>query len=107
MNPSLLSPVLGQIKEDLSLFGGQPGTGSLQQSHIVFSFVLAILAIILVPSYINTYSPLRQHWWHIESSLTSWVTTDLLYCYILTFDPAQKYYSKVMHWKEVTHFNGQ
>ena len=30
-----------------------------------------------------------------------------VYCYILTFDPAQKYYSKVMHWKEVTHSNGQ
>ena len=28
-------------------------------------------------------------------------------CYILTFDPAQKYYSKVMHRKEVTHSNGQ
>ena len=29
------------------------------------------------------------------------------YCYILTFDPAQKCYSKVMHRKEVTHSNGQ
>ena len=29
------------------------------------------------------------------------------YCYILTFDPAQKYYSKVIHQKEVTHSNGQ
>ena len=29
------------------------------------------------------------------------------YCYILTFDPAQKYYSKVIHRKEVTHSNGQ
>ena len=28
-------------------------------------------------------------------------------CYILTFDPAQKYYSKVIHQKEVTHSNGQ
>ena len=28
-------------------------------------------------------------------------------CNILTFDPAQKCYSKVMHWKEVTHSNGQ
>ena len=28
-------------------------------------------------------------------------------CYILTFDPAQKYYSKVIHRKEVTHSNGQ
>ena len=28
-------------------------------------------------------------------------------CYILTFDPAQKYYSKVMHRKGVTHSNGQ
>ena len=28
-------------------------------------------------------------------------------CYILTFDPAQKCYSKVMHRKEVTHSNGQ
>ena len=27
--------------------------------------------------------------------------------YILTFDPAQKYYSKVIHRKEVTHSNGQ
>ena len=30
-----------------------------------------------------------------------------LECYILTFDPAQKYYSKVIHRKEVTHSNGQ
>ena len=29
------------------------------------------------------------------------------YCYILTFDPAQKYYSKVIHRKEMTHSNGQ
>ena len=29
------------------------------------------------------------------------------YCNILTFDPAQKCYSKVMHRKEVTHSNGQ
>ena len=28
-------------------------------------------------------------------------------CYVLTFDPAQKCYSKVMHRKEVTHSNGQ
>ena len=28
-------------------------------------------------------------------------------CYILTFDPAKKYYSKVIHRKEVTHSNGQ
>ena len=28
-------------------------------------------------------------------------------CYILIFDPAQKYYSKVIHQKEVTHSNGQ
>ena len=28
-------------------------------------------------------------------------------CYILTFNPAQKYYSKVIHRKEVTHSNGQ
>ena len=28
-------------------------------------------------------------------------------CYILTFDPAQKYYSKVIHRKEVTHSKGQ
>ena len=28
-------------------------------------------------------------------------------CYILTFDPGQKYYSKVIHRKEVTHSNGQ
>ena len=28
-------------------------------------------------------------------------------CYILTFDPAQKCYSKVIHQKEVTHSNGQ
>ena len=27
------------------------------------------------------------------------------YCYILTLDPAQKYYSKVIHRKEVTHSN--
>ena len=31
----------------------------------------------------------------------------ILKCYILTFDPAQKYYSKVIHRKEVTHSNGQ
>ena len=30
-----------------------------------------------------------------------------IYCYILTFDPAPKYYSKVIHRKEVTHSNGQ
>ena len=30
----------------------------------------------------------------------------MLYCCILTFDPAQKCYSKVMHRKEVTHSNG-
>ena len=30
-----------------------------------------------------------------------------LYCNILTFDPAQKCYFKVMHQKEVTHSNGQ
>ena len=37
------------------------------------------------------------------------VSWDFLYryCYILTFDPAQKYYSKVIHQKEVTHSNGQ
>ena len=29
------------------------------------------------------------------------------YCNILTLDPAQKCYSKVMHRKEVTHSNGQ
>ena len=29
------------------------------------------------------------------------------YCNILTFDPAQKCYSKVMHRKEVAHSNGQ
>ena len=29
------------------------------------------------------------------------------HCYILTFDLAQKYYSKVIHRKEVTHSNGQ
>ena len=34
--------------------------------------------------------------------LCGWV----LSCNILTFDPAQKCYSKVMHWKEVTHSNG-
>ena len=28
-------------------------------------------------------------------------------CYVLTFDPAQKCYSKVMHRKEVTHSNSQ
>ena len=28
-------------------------------------------------------------------------------CYILTLAPAQKYYSKVIHRKEVTHSNGQ
>ncbi len=28
-------------------------------------------------------------------------------CYILTLAPAQKCYSKVIHRKEVTHFNGQ
>ena len=28
-------------------------------------------------------------------------------CNILTFDPAQKYYSKVIHRKEVKHSNGQ
>ena len=28
-------------------------------------------------------------------------------CYILTFDPVQKCYSKVIHRKEVTHSNGQ
>ena len=28
-------------------------------------------------------------------------------CYILTFDPAPKYDSKVIHRKEVTHSNGQ
>ena len=28
-------------------------------------------------------------------------------CYILTFAPAQKCYSKVIHRKEVTHSNGQ
>ena len=28
-------------------------------------------------------------------------------CNILTFDPAQKCYSKVMHRKELTHSNGQ
>ena len=28
-------------------------------------------------------------------------------CNILTFNPAQKCYSKVMHRKEVTHSNGQ
>ena len=33
--------------------------------------------------------------------------TDTPICYILTFDPAQKYYSKVIHRKEVTHSNGQ
>ena len=26
-------------------------------------------------------------------------------CYILTFDPAKKYYSKVIHRKEMTHSN--
>ena len=31
----------------------------------------------------------------------------LEYCYILTFDPAQKYISKVIHRKEVTHSSGQ
>ena len=31
----------------------------------------------------------------------------LSYCYILTFDPAQKYYYKVIHRKQVTHSNGQ
>ena len=30
-----------------------------------------------------------------------------LICYILTFDPAQKCYSKVIHRKELTHSNGQ
>ena len=36
------------------------------------------------------------------------IKTDIIryYCYILTFDPAQKCYSKVMHRKEVTHSNG-
>ena len=34
-------------------------------------------------------------------------TPDQAECYILTFDPAQKYYSKVIHRKEVTHSNGQ
>ena len=33
--------------------------------------------------------------------------TRVCVCYILTFDPAQKYYSKVIHRKEVTHSNGQ
>ena len=28
-------------------------------------------------------------------------------CYILTFDPAEKYYSELIHRKEVTHSNGQ
>ena len=28
-------------------------------------------------------------------------------CYVLTFDPAPKCYSKMMHRKEVTHSNGQ
>ena len=35
--------------------------------------------------------PVEEQWW---------------YCCILTFDPAQKCHSKVMHRKEVTHSNG-
>ena len=43
---------------------------------------------------------------HSYSSSPSDETEDYK-CYILTFDPAQKCYSKVMHRKEVTHSNGQ
>ena len=40
-------------------------------------------------------------WSSVSQLVSSWQ------CYILTFDPAQKCYSKVMHRQEVTHSNGQ
>ena len=40
-------------------------------------------------------------------SIDPWNKETKTLCYILTFDPAQKYYSKVIHRKEVTHSNGQ
>ena len=43
----------------------------------------------------------------ITSRMLSRHKYNLWKCYILTLAPAQKYYSKVMHRKEVIHSNGQ
>ena len=57
-----------------------------------------------------SYTNSNIKWGGFRSQLrASYVSsrTEELWCYILTFDLAQKYYSKVIHRKEVTNSNGQ
>ena len=42
-----------------------------------------------------------------DPQLITTIVIIIYLCYVLTFAPAQKCYSKVIHWKEVTHSNGQ
>ena len=50
-------------------------------------------------------------WKETHGKKEMWTACDrkskISHCSVLTFDPAQKCYSKVMHRKEVTHSNGQ
>ena len=56
----------------------------------------------------DLFRELKLREWYLYKEVLSFsYHSSPLYCNILTFDPAQKCYSNVMHRKEVTHSNGQ
>ena len=107
----------GTLSEEISINNGVK-QGNIS-APILFNIYLAIVFLVafyensdgIYIRYLTSGSVFNVCKLRSQTKVSSSLVRELLYaddcCYILTFDPAQKCYSKVIHRKEVTHSNGQ